>query len=83
MSRPYSIDDPEDMKTDQVLFTKEELAENVKVPPMVEQDLKRIISDRMEQCGLYFRCFQESRPRLPWRVSSSGRIIIKAISFRI
>ena len=57
MSRPYSIDDPEDMKTDQVLFTKEELAENVKVPPMVEQDLKRIISDRMEQCGLYFRCF--------------------------
>ena len=52
MSRPYSIDDPEDMKTDQVLFTKEELAENVKVPPMVEQDLKRIISDRMEKCGL-------------------------------
>lgn len=43
--------------SDQALFTKEELAAKVKVPPQVEQDLKRIISDRLEQCGLYFRCF--------------------------
>lgn len=42
---------------EQVLFTKEELAEKVRVPSSVEQDLKRIISDRLEQCGLYFRCF--------------------------
>jgi len=40
-----------------VSFTKEELAEKVRVPVVVEQDLKRIISDRLEQCGLYYRCF--------------------------
>lgn len=40
-----------------VKFTKEELAAKVKVPTMVEHDLKRIISDRLEQCGLYFRVF--------------------------
>lgn len=57
MMRPYSMDDLSAAGAEQVTFTKEELAENVKVPPMVEQDLKRIISDRLEQCGLYFRCF--------------------------
>lgn len=40
-----------------IVFTKEELAARVKVPTIVEQDLKRIISDRLEQCGLYFRVF--------------------------
>lgn len=40
-----------------ITFTKEELAERVKVPTIVEQDLKRIISDRLEQCGLYYRVF--------------------------
>lgn len=40
-----------------VIFTKEELAAKVKVPAIVEQDLKRIISDRLEQCGLYYRVF--------------------------
>ena len=38
-------------------FTKEQLAAGVKVPPLVEQDLRRIISDRLEQCGIYYRCF--------------------------
>lgn len=38
-------------------YTKEELAAKVKVPSIVEHDLKRIISDRLEQCGLYFRVF--------------------------
>ena len=42
---------------DRVIFTKEELAGRVRVPAVVEQDLKRIISDRLEQCGLYFRVF--------------------------
>ncbi len=42
---------------EKVIFTKEELAARVKVPAIVEQDLKRIISDRLEQCGLYFRVF--------------------------
>ena len=40
-----------------VTFTKEELAASVNVPAVVEQDLKRIISERLEQCGLYFRVF--------------------------
>ncbi|MCC8137744.1 MAG: hypothetical protein LIO76_06705 [Clostridiales bacterium] len=39
------------------VYTKEELSERVKISPMVESDLKRIITDRMEQCGLYFRVF--------------------------
>lgn len=40
-----------------VIYTKEELAAKVRVPAIVEQDLKRIISDRLEQCGLYYRVF--------------------------
>lgn len=55
--RPYSVFDLGEENPDQITYTKEELAENVKVPPLVEQDLKRIISDRLEQCGLYFRVF--------------------------
>ncbi len=42
---------------EKAVFTKEELAVAVRVPTVVEQDLKRIISDRLEQCGLYFRVF--------------------------
>ncbi|MDD3796603.1 MAG: hypothetical protein PHE06_11680 [Lachnospiraceae bacterium] len=45
------------MEQEKVIYTKEELARRVKVPAIVEQDLKRIISDRLEQCGLYFRVF--------------------------
>lgn len=41
---------------EKVIFTKEELG-HVRVPAVVEQDLKRIISDRLEQCGLYFRVY--------------------------
>ena len=40
-----------------ILFSKEELIEKVHVPNVVEQDLKRIVSDRLEQCGMYFRVF--------------------------
>lgn len=40
-----------------MIFTKEELAAAVNVPAVVEQDLKRIITHRLEQCGLYFRVF--------------------------
>lgn len=42
---------------EKVTFTKEELAASVKVPAIVEHDLKRIITDHLEQCGLYFRVF--------------------------
>ena len=44
-----------------VIYTKEELAAKVKVPAIVEQDLKRIISDRLEQCGLYYTCFFQNQ----------------------
>ncbi len=44
-----------------VTYTKEELASCVKVPPLVEQDLRRIISDRLLQCGLYYRCFSRTK----------------------
>ena len=44
-------------EVERALFSKEELAERVRVPVDVEQDLKQIISDRLEQCGLYFRVF--------------------------
>ena len=42
-------------------YTKEQLAAAVKVPPLVEQDLRRIVSDRLEQCGLYYRCFSRTK----------------------
>ncbi|MCD8348446.1 MAG: hypothetical protein LUD16_10995 [Lachnospiraceae bacterium] len=44
-------------ESERFIFTKEELTERVQVSPVVESDLKQIISDRMEQCGLYFRVF--------------------------
>lgn len=52
-----------DLQKSGVTFTKEELAAKVRVPAIVEQDLKRIISERLEQCGMYFRCF--SRIKTP------------------
>ncbi len=39
------------------VYTKEELAARVRVPAIVETDLKRIISERLEQCGMYYRVF--------------------------
>lgn len=45
------------IEQEKIIFTKEELARRVRVPAVVEKDLKRIISDRLEQCGLYFRVF--------------------------
>ncbi len=50
-----------------VFYTKEELAGKVRVPAVVEQDLKRIISERLEQCGFYFRVF--SRTKTPTSMS--------------
>ena len=44
-----------------VIYTREELAENVRVPAVVEQDIKRIISERLEACGLYFRVFSRTK----------------------
>ncbi len=47
--------------SEKAVFSKEEFAERVKVSPVVESDLKRIIADRMEQCGLYFRVFSRTK----------------------
>ena len=49
------------MEQERAIFTREELAAAVRVPAVVEQDLKRIISDRLEQCGLYYRVFSRTK----------------------
>ena len=54
---------------ERVLFTREQLSEHVRVPAVVEQDLKRIISERLEQCGLYFRAFS--------RIKSASSMALK------
>ena len=43
------------------MYVKEDFAQKVRVPAIVEQDLKRIISERLEQCGLYFRVFSRTK----------------------
>lgn len=48
-------------KTLPLIYTREELSEKVRVPAVVEQDLKSIISERLEQCGLYFRVFSRTK----------------------
>ena len=42
---------------EKTIYTKEELSAAVHVPALVEEDIKRIISDRLETCGMYFRVF--------------------------
>ena len=59
---------------EKITFTKEELAAAVKVPAVVEQDLKRIISERLEQCGLYFRVFS----RIKTAASMARKFELKA-----
>ena len=44
-------------RNEKAIYTKEEFASRVRVPAIVEKDLKRIISDRLEQCGMYFRVY--------------------------
>lgn len=39
------------------LFSKEEIARAVVVPKIVENDLKGVVEDRLQQCGLYYRVF--------------------------
>ena len=51
------------------LFTKEELAARVKVPAIVEQDLKRIISDRWNSAAFISGCFPGLRRLLPWPIN--------------
>lgn len=44
-------------------FTREEIASRIMVPKIVETDLKRIVEERLQQCGLYHRVF--SRIKTP------------------
>ena len=53
--------------TERVFYTKEELAEKVRVPAVVEQDLKRIVSERLDSAGFYYRVF--SRIKTPASMS--------------
>lgn len=42
---------------DKFLFLKDEIAQKVVVPKMVENDLKNVVEERLQQCGLYYRVF--------------------------
>ena len=40
-----------------VTYTKEEIEERVTVPAVVEMELKHLVEERLQQCGLYYRLF--------------------------
>ena len=42
---------------EKITFTKEEIESRVKVPAIVEVELKHLIEDRLKQSGLYYRIF--------------------------
>ena len=42
---------------DRVMYTREEIEARVKVPAIVEVELKHLIEDRLNQSGLYHRLF--------------------------
>ena len=42
---------------DKVTFTKEEIDRNVKVPAIVEVELRHLLEERLKQSGLYYRLF--------------------------
>ncbi|MDD6211686.1 MAG: hypothetical protein PUB22_00830 [Clostridiales bacterium] len=42
---------------ERVTYTKEEIESRVKVPAIVEVELKHLVEERLKQCGLYYRIF--------------------------
>ena len=42
---------------EKIAFTKEEIESRVKVPAIVEVELKHLIEERLKQSGLYYRIF--------------------------
>ena len=40
---------------EKIAFTKEEIESRVKVPAIVEVELKHLIEERLKQSGLYYR----------------------------
>ena len=46
---------------EKIAFTKEEIESRVKVPAIVEVELKHLIEERLKQSGLYYRIFCEDK----------------------
>ena len=44
---------------EKIAFTKEEIESRVKVPAIVEVELKHLIEERLKQSGLYYRIFED------------------------
>ncbi len=42
---------------DRAIYTREEIDSRVKVPAIVESELRHLIEDRLQRCGLYYRLF--------------------------
>ncbi len=42
---------------EKVTYTREEIEARVKVPAIVEVELKHLVEERLKQCGLYYRLF--------------------------
>ena len=42
---------------ERVIYTREEIEDRVKVPAIVEIELRHLIEDRLQRCGLYYRLF--------------------------
>ena len=38
-------------------FSKEEIRENVMVPSSVEMELTRLVEEKLNQCGIFYRVF--------------------------
>ena len=45
------------MMIEKVTYTKEEIEQNVKVPAIVEVELRHLLEERLKQSGLYYRLF--------------------------
>jgi ppGpp synthetase/RelA/SpoT-type nucleotidyltranferase len=43
--------------SEKVTFSREEIAENVRVPVIVEVELRHLVEERLKQCGIYYRIF--------------------------
>ncbi len=54
---------------DRVLYSKEEIEAKVKIPAIVEVELKHLVEDKLKQCGLYYRIFS--------RVKTAGSLARK------
>ena len=52
---------------EKIAFTKEEIESRVKVPAIVEVELKHLIEERLKQSGLYYRIFSRISPIMPRR----------------